>query len=88
MRFVVGIRPGLRVETLLETALGLAREGKTIGGMIPKNPLQLAVLAQEFASYFYLTPVQWAMFSPVVALAFFGGLIGYRTKYPKYGGKE
>ncbi len=84
MRFIAGIRPGLRVEILLETVLGLARDGKTIGGVIPKNPLQLAVLAEEVRSYVYLTPAQKALFAPVAALAFAGRMLGYRTKYPKY----
>jgi mannose-6-phosphate isomerase-like protein (cupin superfamily) len=84
VRFIVGIRPGLRVEIFLETMHGLARDRKTIGGVIPKNPLQLAVLAQEVGSYVYLTPVQKALFVPVAALAFVGRMLGYRTQYLKY----
>ncbi len=88
VRFIVGICPGLRVEILFETVLGLARESKTIRGVMPKNPLQLAVLAEEVASYVYLTPVQKVLFSPAAGLAFVGRLFGYRTWYPKYSGME
>src|SRR5215210_7181539 len=55
--FLSGIRPGLEVETFFETLLGLAREGKTVG-VIPRNPLQLAVLANEVASWLVLRPVE------------------------------
>ncbi len=87
--FLVGLRPGLGVETLLETVLGLARDGKTVG-LVPKNPLQLAVLVREAGSWGYVTgmprQVQNALFAPVTLLAFFGGLLDYRASYPKYSG--
>jgi hypothetical protein len=81
--FLVGIRPGLDVETLLETVLGLMREGKTIGP-IPRNPLQLAVLAQEIGSWLVLTRVEKALLAPVAALAIVGEFLGYRARYPEY----
>ena len=83
--FRVGIRPGLGVEILFETLLGLAREGKTFGP-VPRNPLQLAVLAQEIGSWVVLTRVEKALFTPVAILAFVGRLLGYRTCYPEYSG--
>jgi mannose-6-phosphate isomerase-like protein (cupin superfamily) len=83
VRFLGGIRPGLDVETWLETVLGLARDGKTIGP-VPKNPLQLAVLAHEIGSWLVLTPVEKVLFAPVAALAFVGRLFGYRASYLKY----
>ena len=38
---------GQGVESMLETVLYLSREEKTIGGMFPTNPLQLAVILRE-----------------------------------------
>jgi carbon monoxide dehydrogenase subunit G len=65
---------------------------KTIGETIPRNPFQLAVLAEEFGSWGYFTavprPVRRALFAPVRLLAFFGNLFGYRARYPEYGGAE
>jgi quercetin dioxygenase-like cupin family protein len=87
VRFLVAMRPGLDVETVLETVLGLARDGKTIGP-IPRNPLQLAVLAHEIGSWLVLTPVEKVLFAPVAALAFIGRLLGYRARYPEYSGPE
>ena len=81
VRFLVGIRPGLDAETILETVLGLIRDGKTIGP-IPRNPLQLAVLAQEIGSWLVLSPAEKVLLVPVTALAFVGGLLGYSARYP------
>ena len=87
VRFVSGIRPGLEVETMLETVSGLMREGKTIGP-IPRNPLQLAVLANEIGSWLVLTPVGKVFLAPVALLAYVGGMLGYKSRYPKYSGPE
>lgn len=83
--FRAGIRPGLGVEIMFETLLGLAREGRTIGP-VPRNPLQLAILAQEIGGWIVLTPLEKALFTPVGALAFVGRLLGYRACYPEYSG--
>lgn len=92
VRFLAELRPGLDVEIFLETVLGLARDGKTIGGIIPKNPLQLAVLVDEVGRWTYPAgipkPVRKALFAPVRVLAFVGGLLGYRARYPEYSGSE
>jgi mannose-6-phosphate isomerase-like protein (cupin superfamily) len=89
--FRVGIRPGLDVEIVLETILGLIRDGKTIGS-IPMNPLQLAVLVREIGSWAYSpglsAAARKALFAPVVLLALVGRLLGYRTRYPEYSGPE
>ncbi len=85
VRFVSEIRPGLEVETFFETLLGLAQDGKSIG-LIPRNPLQIAVLADEIASWLVLRPVEKVFFAPVAALALVGRLLGYRPSYPKYSG--
>jgi quercetin dioxygenase-like cupin family protein len=85
--YLFGIRPGLDVETWLETMLGLARDGKSIG-MIPKNPLQLAVLIDEVGSWLVLTPPVKVLLAPVALLAFVGKLLGYRARYPEYSGPD
>jgi len=87
VRFVSEIHPGLEVETFFETLLGLARDGKTIGP-IPRNPLQLAVLADEIASWLVLRSVEKMFLAPVAALAFVGRLLGYRASYLKYSGPK
>lgn len=92
VRYLVEIRPGLDVEIMLETVRGLARDGKTVGGTMPRNLLQLAVLAHEFGSWGYFTaiprPVRRTLFAPVRVLAFVGELLGYRASYPEYSGPE
>jgi mannose-6-phosphate isomerase-like protein (cupin superfamily) len=85
VRFVSEIRPGLEVETFFETLLGLAQDGKTIGP-VPRNPLQIAVLADEVASWLVLRPMEEVLFAPVAALAFVGRHFGYRASYLKYSG--
>jgi len=91
VHFLVGLRPGLHMETVFETWFGLARDGKTVG-WLPKNPLQLAVLADEVGGWFYYTgvpkPVWKALFAPVALLALIGRLLGYRARYPEYSGPE
>lgn len=89
--FVAGIRPGLDVEIMFETMLGLTREGKTLGSL-PRNPLQLAVLVRDVGGMAYPTglpkPIRKALFAPIAGLAFVGGLLGYRARYPGYSGPE
>ena len=85
VRFVSEIRPGLEVETFFETLLGLARDGKTIGP-VPRNPLQIAVLVDEIASWLVLRPVEKVWFAPVAALAIVGRFFGYSASYLKYSG--
>ena len=87
VRFLVAVLPGIEVETMFETLLGLMREGRTIGPL-PRNPLQLAVLAREIGSWLVLTPGQKALFAPVVGLSILGGLFGYRARYPEYSGPD
>ena len=43
----VEVRPALRMEQLFETAVGLAEQGRTLPGGIPK-PLDLALFTEEF----------------------------------------
>ena len=89
--FLVVLHPALHMETVFETWFGLARDGKTIG-WLPKNPLQFAVLVHEVGGWFYYTgvpkPVWKALFAPVATLAFVGGLLGYKARYPEYSGLD
>ncbi len=86
---LVEVRPALHVESLLETWVGLARDGKAIRG-IPKNPLQLAVLVHEVGSWAYfvgpIMPVWKTFFALLRPLVFIGKLFGYRARYPEYSG--
>ncbi len=86
VHFLLGLRPGLDVETMLETILSLSRDGKTIGRMVPRKPLQLAVIAQDVGSWAYFTgipgPMRKVLFAPVALLAFVGRLLGYRAVCP------
>jgi hypothetical protein len=86
---LVEVRPALHVESLLETWVGLARDGKAIRG-IPKNPLQLAVLVHEVGSWAYfvgpIMPVWKTFFALLRPLVFIGKLFGFRARYPEYSG--
>lgn len=83
-RVIVEIRPAARFEEMTITLFGLAREGKTNRkGMA--NPLQMAVIGQEFADVVvFLSPpprMQRAMFAVMAPL---GRLMGYKATYPHY----
>jgi quercetin dioxygenase-like cupin family protein len=83
---VFELRPALRTETLLETFVGLARDGKVNSKGYP-SLLQLAVISREFEPEGYATrpplAVQRALFAPLAAL---GRRRGYRARYPEYSG--
>ncbi|HET7271576.1 MAG TPA: hypothetical protein VFI90_10885 [Rubrobacter sp.] len=80
------------MESGFETAWGLARGGKATKAGLPKNPLQLVVLASEHKDEVYLTsppiPVQKAFFAILDLLAPVGRLLGYRASYQQYGASE
>jgi len=92
LRLVSELRPPLVFETILETYFGLARDGKTTKQGIPKNPLQIAVLADESRGMFYSSQVpiavQEAFLELFAVLASVGRLLGYRASYPEYSGPE
>jgi mannose-6-phosphate isomerase-like protein (cupin superfamily) len=95
VRFVAELRPALNTEEFFETAWGLARDGKATGLGIPKNPLQLAVLAGAHQGEAYFTafpwppiPVQKALFGVLSLLAPLARLVGYKERYPEYSGPE
>ena len=81
-RFSVKFRPALNMESGFETAWGLARDGKATKAGVPKNPLQLVVVASEHKDEVYLTrppiAVQKALFAILDVLAPVGRLLGYR----------
>jgi quercetin dioxygenase-like cupin family protein len=75
------LRPALRAEELIETFVRLARAGKVSRRGYP-GPLQLAVLADEFADEGYVTrPPRAVQRALVATLAPLGRLLGYRPYY-------
>jgi hypothetical protein len=95
VRFVVELRPALNTEEFFETAWGLARDGKATGLGIPKNPLQLEVLANAHQGEAYFIgfpwppiPVQKALFGVLSLLTPLARLLGYKECYPEYSGSE
>jgi quercetin dioxygenase-like cupin family protein len=84
VHLVGDFRPALRTERFFETFFGLAAEGRTNGKGLP-NPLQLAVLMEEFDDELRLARpspmLQRAMFKP---LALIGRLLGYRPWYSRF----
>ncbi len=80
---LVDFRPALRTETAFETLAGLARDGKTNGAGMPRNPLLLALVLRHFEDeiYFVRPPlaVQRVVFGVLARVA---RLLGYRAEYP------
>jgi mannose-6-phosphate isomerase-like protein (cupin superfamily) len=69
--FLTTIRPARRFEEQIRIAYGLARDGKTIRGGVPRNPLQLALLLEISETYVPALPlaVQRGIFGPLARLA-------------------
>jgi mannose-6-phosphate isomerase-like protein (cupin superfamily) len=84
-RFSCDIRNPGRIETSLEAAHGLARDGKTNEKGVPRNPFQLALLFELSESYLAgpPVPIQRAMSG---ALARVARLLGYSDEFPEYAG--
>jgi quercetin dioxygenase-like cupin family protein len=86
---ILELRPALRMEHVFETLAGLACEGKARKDGLPRNPLQLAAFAAEFADEIRgASPpraLQRAIIPPLAALA---GLLGFRGHYPRYRAKR
>jgi quercetin dioxygenase-like cupin family protein len=82
---ILELRPALRMEHVFETLAGLAREGKARGDGLPRNPLQLAAFAAEFADEIRgASPphaVQRLIIRPLAALA---RLLGFRGHYARH----
>src|ERR671917_491117 len=65
----VEVRPALKMEQLFETAVGLAEQGRTMLGGIPK-PLDLALFTQEFEDEVQgAFPPRWLQRSVLAPLA-------------------
>ncbi len=85
---IVEISPGERFEEMAVNLFGLAQDGKTNSKGMP-NLLQAAIFAREFEEVLYFTEppllVQRLLFGVLAAIA---RVLGYRGRYPKYGGPE
>src|ERR687894_2784488 len=79
---LVDFRPALRTERAFETLAGLARDGKTNGAGVPKNPLQLALILREFEEVYFVRPPLALQRVILGALARVARLLGYRAEYP------
>lgn len=83
-RVLVEMRPGTRMEQMITTLFSLAQEGKVNSKGVP-NPLQMAVIAQEFADVVvFLNPppaVQRVVFAILAPL---GRMMGYKAIYPHH----
>ena len=79
------LRPALRTEQVFESLAGLAREGAARSDGLPRNPLQLAVFAADFADEIRGAsppfPIQRAIVPPLAMLA---RRLGYHGHYPRH----
>lgn len=83
-RVIVEIRPAARFEEMVITLFGLAAEGKTNSKGIP-NPLQMAVISQEFADVVqFMSPPPWIQKALFAILAPLGRALGYKASYPHH----
>lgn len=84
LRVRTEFRPALNTETFFETACGLVSDGKTDRRGFP-NPLQMAVMADEFRATFRLATIPGWVQGPVFrTIAVLGRRLGYRAWYPEY----
>jgi len=84
VRAVFELRPALRWETLFETSIGLARDGKVNRRGEPRL-LQLAVLARAYEEEVRLAwPPVVVQRTLVAPLALLGSLFGCRARYDRY----
>lgn len=78
------VRPALNTEHFLETAMGLASDGKVNQKGMP-SVLQVALMARAYSDVFRLSRpslfLQRALFLPLIPLAY---LFGYRPSYRRY----
>ena len=80
---LVDFRPALRTELAFEALAGLARDGKTTRAGAPKNPLQAAIVLNEFRDEIHLARPPLALQRLIlVPLAGLARLLGYRAEYP------
>ena len=84
IRFEAQGSPALALETFIETVFGLARDGKTNKKGMP-NPLQAAVLIQEYSDEMQLAGVPvFAQRLLATLVAPIGRLFGFKGRYPEY----
>jgi hypothetical protein len=77
----VDIRPALKMEQLFETAVALAREGRTMMKGIPK-PLDLALFTREFEHEVQAAfPPRWVQRLALAPLARLARRRGYGARY-------
>jgi mannose-6-phosphate isomerase-like protein (cupin superfamily) len=77
----VEVRPALRMENLLETAVALADEGRTTSKGMPK-PLDLALFVGEFEREVVgAFPPAWVQRATVAPLAWLARRRGYAARY-------
>ena len=78
------VEPAMNTDNFLETATGLANDGKTNADGVP-NILQVALMANKYADVFRLSKPPFAMqrilFIILTPLAY---LFGYKPTYKKY----
>jgi mannose-6-phosphate isomerase-like protein (cupin superfamily) len=79
----VEVRPALQMERLFETAVGLAEEGRTMMGGIPR-PLDLALFVREFQNEVQAAfPPRWVQRIALAPFAWVAKLLGRgRTAEP------
>jgi quercetin dioxygenase-like cupin family protein len=79
-------RPAMKTDEFFEAIWGLAKAGKINEKGVP-NLLQVAVIAREHADEYRLVKPPWRVQRALFAvLAPAGRLLGYRARYPEYGG--
>jgi quercetin dioxygenase-like cupin family protein len=81
LHVVLRFTPALNAEGFFESYFGLAAEGKTNSKGMVTNPLQLAVLMEEFSSFIVVTkPPRWVQRLLVATLAPIARRLGYRVQ--------
>jgi mannose-6-phosphate isomerase-like protein (cupin superfamily) len=79
----VEVRPALKMEQLFETAVGLAQQGRTMLGGIPR-PLSLALFVQEFEDEVQAAfPPRWLQRLVLGPLAWLARSRGYPQGVPQ-----
>jgi quercetin dioxygenase-like cupin family protein len=76
---IVEFRPALKTATLFETSFALAQQGKVRNTGLPKNPLQLAVIYDEYKNETSAAKVYQRLAMRILAPV--GRLLGFRAQY-------
>jgi hypothetical protein len=78
---VVRLTPALAIEHYFETFCGLARDGKAAKNGLPRNPLQLAVLGNEFRDEITFPPPAQIVGGLLMAALAVGWASGASTRH-------